>query len=128
MRTTEPGGTFGPAGGGGPTVTVTKGGPGPTELGPGQGVPCGTNTPTCRYLNIELRGFAPGTYAVSCSHDGWETEAPSTFWTFTIAVGESGSASSDGPCFINFAKLTANGAYVTVSRTGTATVRSNWLK
>ena len=71
-RAVAPGGTFGPAGGGGPTVTVTKGGLGPTELGPGQGVPCGANTPTCRYLDIELRGFAPGTYTVSCSHDGWE--------------------------------------------------------
>ena len=32
-----PGGTFGPVGGSGPTVTVTKGGLGPTEIGPGQG-------------------------------------------------------------------------------------------
>ena len=89
---------------------------------------CGANTPTCRLLDIELRGFAAGTYTVSCSHDGWESEAPSTFWTFTITVGAGGSVSRSGPCFINFAKLTANGAYVTVSRTGTDTVRSNWLK
>ena len=123
-----PNGTFGPAGGSGPTVTVTKGGPGPTVLGPGLGVACGADTPTCRYLDVGLRGFAAGTYTVSCSHDGWGTEAPSTFWTFTVTVGESGSASRNGPCFINFAKLTANGAYVTVSRTGTTTVRSNWLK
>ena len=123
-----PGGTFGPAGGGGPTVTVTKGGPGPTELGPGLGVACGANTPTCRYLNIELRGFAAGTYTVSCFHDGWDTEAPLTWSNFSITVDNSGSASRSGPCFINFAKLTANGAYVTVSRTGTATVRSNWLE
>ena len=87
MRTAEPGGTFGPVGGSGPTVTVTKGGPGPTELGPGQGVPCGANTPTCRYLDVELSGFAAETYTVSCSHDGWENEAPLTWATFSQAAG-----------------------------------------
>ena len=123
-----PSGTFGPVGGGGPTVTVTKGGPGPTVLGPGQGVACGADTPTCRYLDVELRGFAAGTYTVSCSHDGWGDFGPSTFWTFSITVDATGSASRSGPCFINFAQLTANGAYVTVSRTGTTTATSNWLK
>ena len=127
-QTDAPNGTFGPAGGGGATVTVTKGGPGPTELGPGQGVACGANTPTCRLLDIELRGFAAGTYTVSCSHDGWENEAPLTWWTFSVTVDAGGSASRSGPCFINFAKLTGNGVYVTVSRTGTATVTSNWLE
>ena len=33
-----------------------------------------------------------------------------------------------GPCFLDFAQLTGIGAYVTVSRTGSGTVRSNWLK
>ncbi len=123
-----PSGTFG-ARGDGPTVAVSKGGLGPTSVGPGEGVPCAPDTPTCRYLNVELRNFAAGTYTVSCSHDGWQGDPdPSTFWTFTVTVGESGSASSDGPCFINFAKLTGNGAYVTVSSTGTDTITSNWLK
>ena len=123
-----PNGTFGPAGGGGPTVTVTKGGPGPTVLGPGQGVPCGADTPTCRYLDIELSGFAADTYTIECRHDGWGDFGPSTFWTFTITVDATGTATRNGPCFLNFAKLTANGAYVTVSRTGTTTATSNWLK
>ena len=123
-----PDGTFGPVGGSGPTVTVTKGSPGPTELGPGQGVPCAADTPTCRHINIEMRGFASGTYTVSCSHDGWRDFGPSTFWTFSITVDHSGSASRNGPCFINFAQLTGNGAYVTVSRTGTETIRSNSLQ
>ena len=123
-----PDGTFGPVGGSGPTVTVTKGSPGPTEIGPGQGVACAADTPTCRYINIELRGFASGTYTVSCSHDGWADFGPSTFWTFSITVADNGSASRNGPCFINFAQLTGNGAYVTVSRTGTETVRSNSLQ
>ena len=74
-------------------------------------------------------GFAPGTYTVSCAHDGWGGVGPETaFWSFTITVDTSGSASRSGPCFLNFARLTANGAYVTVSRPGTETVRSNWLK
>ena len=128
-QTDAPSGTFGPAGGGGPTVSVTKGDLGPTELGPGLGVPCGANTPACRYLHVELSGFAPGTYTVSCAHDGWGGVGPETaFWSFTITVDTSGSASRSGPCFLNFARLTANGAYVTVSRPGTETVRSNWLK
>ena len=119
---------FVPSGMDGRTVTVAKGGPGPTEVGPGQGIPCGPNTPTCRYLDVELRNFAPGTYTVSCSHDGWGDFGPSTFWTFSITVDANGSASSSGPCFLNFARLTRNGAYVTVSKAGTATVRSNRLK
>ena len=123
-----PGATFGPTGSSGPTVTVAKGGLGPTELDPGQGVPCAPNTPTCRYINIELRGFAAGTYTVSCSHDGWGDSGPSIFWTFSIIVGTNGAASRSGPCFLDFAQLTGNGAYVTVNRTGTETVRSNWLK
>ena len=63
-------GPLGPVGVNRPTVTVTKGSPGPTEIGPGQRVPCAADTPTCRYINIELLGFAAGTYTVSCSHDG----------------------------------------------------------
>ena len=123
-----PGGTFGPVGGGGATVTVAKGGPGPTVLGPGQGVPCGADTPTCRYLNVEMSGFAADTYTIECRHDGWGDFGPSTFWTFTITVDATGTATRNGPCFLNFAKLTANGAYVTVSRAGTETARSSWLK
>ena len=109
-------------------VILTEGGLGPTSLGPGEGVPCAPDTPRCRYLRIEFRGFAPGEYTVSCSHDGWGDFGPSTFWTFSITVDSSGSASSNGPCFLNFARLTSNGAYVTVSRPGTETVVSNWLK
>ena len=122
-----PAGTFGPAGGGGPTVTLSGGGPGPSALGPGEGVPCAPNTPTCRYLNVELRGFAAGAYTVSCSHDGWGDFGPSTFWTFPVTVDSSGSASRGGPCFLNFARLTGNGAYVTVSRNGAEVARSGWL-
>ena len=118
---------FVPSGMDGRTVTVAQGGPGPTEVGPGQGIPCGPNTPTCRYLDVELRNFAPGTYTVSCSHDGWGDFGPSTFWTFSITVDANGSASSSGPCFLNFARLTGNGAYVTVSKAGTDTVRSRKL-
>ena len=118
---------FVPSGMDGRTVTVAKGGSGPTEVGPGQGIPCGPNTPTCRYLEVKLRNFAPGTYMVSCSHDGWGDFGPSTFWTFSITVDANGSASSSGPCFLNFARLTGNGAYVTVSKAGTDTVRSRKL-
>ena len=107
---------------------MTKGGPGPTVLGPGQGVPCGADTPTCRYLNVEMSGFAADTYTIECRHDGWGDFGPSTFWTFTITVDATGTATRNGPCFLNFAKLTANGAYVTVSRTGTTIATSDWLK
>ena len=122
MRTADP-----VAGVGGPTVTLSGGGPGPTALRPGEGIPCAPNTPTCRYLNVELQGFAAGTYTVSCSHDGWGNFGPSTFWTFSITVDSSGSASRSGPCFLNLARLTGNGAYVTVSRNGTEVARSGWL-
>ena len=123
-----PSGSFGSGNVGRGTVTLAKGGLGPTALGPGQGVPCASNTPTCRYLDIELGGFAAGTYTIACRHDGWGSVGPEAFWTFTVTIGDSGSASSNGPCFLNFARLTGNGAYVTVSRPGTETVRSNWLK
>ena len=97
-------------------------------MGVGEGVPCAPDTPTCRYLNVELSGFAAGTYTVDCSHDGWSNFGASTFWTFSITVDDRGSASSQGPCFINFARLTGNGAYVAVSSPGTGTVFSNWIR
>ena len=123
-----PSGSFGNAAGSGRIVTLAKGGPGPTSVGQGEGVPCAPSTPTCRYLNVQLSGFAAGTYTVACRHDGWGSFGPSTFWTFSITVDASGSASSDGPCFLNFAELTGNGAYVTVSSSGTETIASNWLR
>ena len=113
---------------GGRVVHLWQGELGPTSVGSDEGIPCTSETPTCRYLDITLRGFAPGSYTVSCSHDGWGDFGPSTFWTFTITVDESGYAFSRGPCFLNLARLTGNGAYVTVSRPGTGTITSNWLK
>jgi len=118
---------LGSAGGVGPMVAVVRGGLGPTELRAGQGVPCAVNTPTCRNINIELSGFEAGDYTVSCAHDGWGDVGPSTFWTFSVTVDQSGSASLSGPCFLNFARLTGDGAYVTVSGPGVDAVRSNWL-
>ena len=117
-----------PVGEGQGAVTLSRGGLGPTTLSAGEGVPCALDTPTCRYLNVELNGFAAGTYTVECRHDGWSDFGPSTFWTFSITVGDSGTASSQGPCFINLARLTGNGTYVTVSGPGTETVASNWVK
>ena len=123
-----PAGAFMPTGGGQQAVTVSRGGLGPTSVEPGEGVPCAPDTPTCRYLNVELQGFAVGTYTVECRHDGWGDFGPSTFWTYSITVDSSGSASSNGPCFLNFARLTGNGSYVIVSSPGTEPVTSNWLK
>ncbi|MCQ3815143.1 MAG: hypothetical protein KTU85_12115 [Acidimicrobiia bacterium] len=123
-----PGGEIDSGGGGGPVVAVVEGGLGPSEVGPGQGVPCAVDTPTCRYINIELSGFEAGVYTVSCAHDGWGDVGPSTFWTFSVTVDQSGSASLNGPCFLNFAKLTGEGAYVKVSGSGVDAVTSNWLQ
>ena len=119
---------FRPGSGDEPTVTLFKGGLGPTELDPGQGVPCGPNTPTCRYLDVELAGFAPGAYTVSCAHDGWGQFGPSVFWTFSVTVDAGGSAVSRGPCFLNFERLIGNGAYVSVTGPDGESVASNWLK
>ena len=110
-----------------PSVMLTKGGPGPTSIGRGQGVPCAPATPACRYLDVELTGFSPGVYSSSCSHDGWGEIGPSVFWTFTITVDDSGTATSRGPCFLNFARLTGNGVYVTVIGND-VNATSNWLK
>ena len=107
---------------------MAKGGLGPTSVGPGEGVPCAPDTPTCRYLDVELQGFTAGAYTVECRHDGWGDLGPSTFWTFTINVDSSGSATSNGPCFLNFARLTGNGVYVTVGGPGTELITSNWLE
>ena len=115
-------------GGNGPAVTVTKGDPGPTRIGQGKGDPCAPNTPTCRYLHIQLSNFDPGTYTVVCAHDGWETLPASTWWTFSVTVGSDGTATVTRQCFINFAKLTGNGVSVTVTKPGTASVTSNQIK
>ena len=112
----------------GGSVVLSRGGPGPTSVGEGQGVPCAPDSPTCRNLDVTLAGFAPGTYTVSCAHDGWGEYGPSVFWTFSIAVDAGGSAVSRGPCFLNFARLTGTGAYVTVTGPDNTTVNSNWLK
>ena len=110
------------------SVVLSKGDPGPIEVEPGQGVPCAPDVPTCRYLDVELEGFAPGIYAVSCAHDGWGDVGPSLFWTFSITVDSSGSAASRGPCFLNFARLTGNGVYISVAGDDREIVTSNWLK
>ena len=94
-RAEAPGGVFSAvsAGGGeepivepatpvGGSVVLSRGGPGPTSVGEGQGVPCAPDSPTCRYLDVTLAGFAPGTYTVACAHDGWGDFGPSVFWTF----------------------------------------------
>ena len=122
-----PSGTFALPGTG-PTVTVIKGDPGPTSLNPGLGTPCAPDTPTCRYLNIQLRGFDPGDHTIACSHDGWDTTPASTWWTFNTTVGTDGTATITRQCFINFAKLTGNGVNVTVTAPGGDPVTSNYLK
>ena len=131
-QTDAPAGSFGPVNNGGSsddrTVTVTKGGLGPTQLAAGHGTPCAPATPTCRYLNIELNGFAPGTYTVSCHHDGWLDSGPSKWWDFSLTVDATGTATIGNQCFINFADLTGNGAFVNVNKPGTGTVTSNSLK
>ena len=112
----------------GRSVVLSRGDLGPTAVGEGQGVPCAPDSPTCRYLDVTLAGFAPGTYSVSCAHDGWGDFGPSVFWTFAITVDVGGSAVSRGPCFLNFARLTGNGAYVSVTGPDGEGVTSNWLK
>ena len=82
------------------SVVLSKGGLGPTTVGEGQGIPCAPDTPTCRYLDVELAGVAPGTYSVSCAHDGWANIGPSVFWTFSISVADSGMAESRGPVLL----------------------------
>ena len=109
-------------------VIVNKGDPGPTSLSPGLGTACAPDTPTCRYLNIQLRGFDPGDYTVACSHDGWAGGPPATWWTFTVTVGADRTATVTRQCFINFASLTGSGVYVTVTGSGTPAVTSNHIK
>ena len=110
-------------------VVLSRGGLGPTSVGAGRGrSPCAPNAPTCRYLDVELRGFGAGTYSVSCAHDGWGSYGASVFWTFSLTVDSSGSAVSRGPCYLDYAQLTGDGAYISVTGPGTNTVTSNWLK
>ena len=106
----------------------SNGDPRPISLGPGLGTPCAPNTPTCRYLHIQLRGFDPDTYTVTCSHDGWSNIPAGTWRTFTATVGAERSDTITRQWLINFASLTGNGVYVTVTRPGTSAVTSNHLK
>ena len=112
----------------GSTVTVSKGDPGPTSLGPGLGTPCAPNTPTCRYLHIQLSNFDPGAYTVAYSHDGWKNILTEIWWTFPVTVGDDRSATVTRKCFINFADLTGNGVYVAATGPGGDTVTSNYHK
>ena len=128
-RADAPAGTFAIPATERPSVTVTKGDPGPTTLPQGQGTPCAPNTPTCRYLHIQLRNFDPGSYTVACSHDGWNNTPAATWWTFNVTVGGDRSATVTRQCFINFASLTGSGAYVTVTKPGSDdSFTSNQLK
>ena len=128
-RADAPAGTFAMPATERPSVTVTKGDPGPTTLPQGQGTPCAPNTPTCRYLNIQLSDFAPGSYTVACSHDGWNNTPAATWWTFNVTVSNDNSATVTRQCFINFASLTGSGAYVTVTKPGSDdSFTSNQLK
>ena len=104
---------------------MTKGGPGPAVLGPGQGVPCGANTPTCRYLDIELRGGH--LHGVVLPRRLGNRSAVDVLDLLDHRRRQR-LGLPQRALLLNFAKLTANGAYVTVSRTGTDTVRSTWLK
>ena len=70
----------------------------------------------------------PGGYTVACSHDGWDTTPTETWWTFNVTIGDDRSATITRQCFINFASLTGNGVYVTVTTPGGDTVTSNYLK
>ena len=72
----------------------------------------------------------PGRYSVACNHDGWANFGPETWWVFDITVDAGGQASRNGPCFINFDRLSFNGrgVQVVVSRGGTEIARSNWLR
>lgn len=111
-----------------PMVRIARGGPGPRQVEAGHGVACGQNSPLCLFVNVEMRDFEPGQYSVHCTHDGWLNFGPETWWTFEITVDASGNASRNGPCFINFAKLSGDrGVRLIVSRGGTEIARSNWL-
>lgn len=113
-----------------PTVELTYGGPGPTEVASSHGVACAASRPRCLYLGVELSEFDPGRYSVACNHDGWANFGPETWWVFDITVDAGGQASRNGPCFINFDRLSFNGrgVQVVVSRGGTEIARSNWLR
>ena len=111
-----------------PMVRIARGGPGPRQVEPGHGVACGQNSPLCLFVNVAMRDFEPGQYSVHCTHDGWLNFGPETWWTFEITVDASGDASRNGPCFINFAKLSGDrGVRLVVSRGGTEIARSNWV-
>lgn len=112
----------------GPTVRITKGNPGPRQVGPGQGVACGENSPMCLLIDIELRNFSPGTYRVDCTHDGWANFGYEVWSRFDISVDATRMASRAGPCFLNFTRLYGNGVQLIVYRDGMEIARSNWLR
>ena len=113
---------------GDPAVTVTKGNPDPSK--PKNKKP--NTLPDTHHLpesqNRTPRLRPPAATRSHCSHDGWNNTPAATWWTFTASVGTERSDTIGRQCFINFASLTGNGAYVTVTRSGISAVTSNHLK
>ena len=115
-----------------PTVRASKGDPGPTGGVEVNDLPCASNSSTCRWLEVTLRDFPPGTYWGRCIHDGFQFSNGEVtgggYWNeFRIEVGASGTATHSRPCYINFARLVGNGAYIAIDLDGTW-ITSNWIK
>ena len=103
-----------------PTVSLSR-----SSLGP-----CRSGSDSCRWLNVDLRGFEPGRYRLSCHNDGWNGDGAGSWWSESIAVGQSGNYTDSKLCWIDLAHLDGrNGVNVLVRDIPyTAQKQSNWLK
>ena len=115
-----------------PTVSVSKGALGPTSGAEVNDAPCAPNSTTCRWLEVALRDFPPGTYRGLCIHEGFRWSngnvSDAGWWNeFNIEVGASGTASASRPCYINFAAVLGRGARISINIDGTW-IGSNWIE
>ena len=106
-----------------PTVTATKGNPGPTGGADVNDAPCAANDSSCRWINVTVDGFSPGSYTGRCIHEGfrWPNGTISTggWWKeFTVEVGASGRATLTKPCYITFSALRGGGVHLSINHDG----------
>ena len=106
-----------------PTVTTTKGDPGPTGGPEVNDAPCAANDSSCRWLKVTVEGFSPGTYTGRCIHEGFRwangTISAGGWWKeFTVEVGAGGRATLTKPCYITFSALLGAGVHLSINHRG----------